>query len=146
MLPQSVAGIELSDRAAFDSTAVRAEADPVLMAELEAVAVERGSDLEQLSIARASGAAGEAFAAVVAVTLPGVPAADVQEALSRLIFGVADGATSTTETILDREVTRYEMSVEGGPAQVAYGLPSGEVAWFFVADEGSLEEVVAALP
>jgi hypothetical protein len=38
------------------------------------------------------------------------------------------------------------MSVEGGPAQIAYGLPSGEVAWFFVTDEGTFEEVVTALP
>jgi hypothetical protein len=82
----------------------------------------------------------------VAVTIPGVPAADVQEVLSRLIFGASDDVISTQEVIAGREVTRYEMTVEGGPAQIAYGLPSGEVAWFLVTDEGSLEEVIAALP
>ena len=145
-LPESAAGIDLLDRAAFDSAVVLPEADPALIAELEAVASERGTDLEGLSIARASGASGEAFASVVAVTIPGVPAADVQEVLSRLIFGVSDDVISTQEVIAGREVTRYEMTVEGGPAQIAYGLPSGEVAWFLVTDEGSLEEVIAALP
>jgi peptidyl-prolyl cis-trans isomerase B (cyclophilin B) len=145
-LPESVAGIDLLDRAAFDSTVVLSEADPALIAELEAVANERGTDLEGLSIARASGASEEAFAAVVAVTIPGTPAADVQEVLSRLIFGVSDDVISTQEVIAGREVTRYEMTVEDGPAQIAYGLPSDEVAWFLVTDEGSLEEVIAALP
>jgi peptidyl-prolyl cis-trans isomerase B (cyclophilin B) len=145
-VPESAAGIDLLDRAAFDSTVVLPEADPALIAELEAVASEHGTDLEGLSIARASGASGEAFASVVAVTIPGVPAADVQEVLSRLIFGVSDDVISTQEVIAGREVTRYEMTVEGGPAQIAYGLPSGEAAWFLVTDEGSLEEVIAALP
>jgi hypothetical protein len=122
------------------------EADTALIAELEAVASERGTDLEGLSIARASGASEEAFAALVAVTIPGVPAADVQDALSRLIFGVSDDIVSTEEVISGRDVTRYEMTVEGGPAQIAYGLPSDEVAWFLVADEGNVEEVIAALP
>jgi peptidyl-prolyl cis-trans isomerase B (cyclophilin B) len=146
LLPESVAGIDLLDRAAFDSTVVLGQADPALVAELEALAAERGTDLERLSIARASGAAGEAFAAIVAVSVPGVPAADVQEVLSQLIFGVAEDVTSTQESVAGRDVTRYEMSVEGGPAQIAYGLPSGEVAWFFVTDEGTFEEVVTALP
>ena len=145
-LPASVAGIDLLDRAAFDSTVVLPEADPALIEELEAVASERGTDLQGLSIARASGAAEEAFAAIVAVTIPGVPAADVQDALSRLIFGVSDDVISTQEVIADREVMRYETTVEGGPAQIAYGLANDEVAWFLVADEGSLEEVIAALP
>jgi hypothetical protein len=43
-------------------------------------------------------------------------------------------------------VVRYDFTVEGGPGQVAYGVASGDVAWFLVADEGILEEVVAALP
>jgi peptidyl-prolyl cis-trans isomerase B (cyclophilin B) len=146
MLPESVAGIDLLDRAAFDSTVVLPEADPALIEELEAVASEKGTDLQGLSIARASGATEETFAAIVAVTIPGVPAADVQEVLSRLIFGVSDDVISTQEVIADRAVTRYETTVEGGPAQIAYGLANDEVAWFLVADEGSLEEVIAALP
>ena len=73
-------------------------------------------------------------------------AAVIQDALSRLIFGVSDDVISTQQVIAGREVTRYEMTVEGGPVQTAYGLPSGEVAWFLVTDEGSLEEVIAALP
>jgi peptidyl-prolyl cis-trans isomerase B (cyclophilin B) len=145
-LPASAAGIDLADRAAFGSNAIREQADPALIAELEALAAERGTDLERLSIARASGAAGDSFAALVAVSIPGIPGADSQEVLSRLVFGVAEGVTSTGETIAGRDVTRYEMTVEGGPTQVAYGLPSGEVAWFFVTDEGSLEEVIGALP
>jgi peptidyl-prolyl cis-trans isomerase B (cyclophilin B) len=146
MLPESVAGIDLLDRAAFDSTVVLPEADPALIEELEAVASEKGTDLQGLSIARASGATEETFAAIVAVTIPGVPAADVQDVLSRLIFGVSDDVTSTEDVIADREVTRYETTVEGGPAQIAYGLANDEVAWFLVTDEGSLEEVIAALP
>ncbi len=145
-LPESVADIALTDRAAFDSSVVIPQADPAVVSELEALAAGYGTDLEQLSIARASGAAGDAFAAVVAVTIPDVPAADTQEVLARLIFGVGDEMTATTETVAGREVVRYDLTVEGGPAQVAYGVASGDVAWFLVADEASLEEVVAALP
>jgi hypothetical protein len=146
LLPESVAGIDLLDRAAFDSTAVLPEADPALVAELEALAAERDTDLERLSIARASGATGETFAALVAVSVPGVPAADVQEALSRLIFGVGEELTATPESIAGRDVVRYDFTVEDGPGQIAYGVASDDVAWFLVADEGILEEVVAALP
>jgi hypothetical protein len=145
-LPESVADIALTDRAAFDSSAVIPQADPAVVSELEALAAGYGTDLEQLSIARASGAAGDAFAAVVAVTIPDVPAADTQEVLARLIFGVGEEMTATTETVAGREVVRYDFTVEGGPAQLAYGVASGDVAWFLVADEASLEEVVAALP
>ena len=146
LLPETVAGIDLTDRAAFDSSVVIPQADPTVVAELEALAIDRGTDLEELAIARATGAAGDAFAAVVAVTIPDVPAADTQEALARLIFGVGEEMTATTETVAGREVVRYDFTVEGGPAQLAYGVASGDVAWFLVADEASLEEVVTALP
>ena len=48
----------------------------------------------------------------------------------------------TDETIAGRAAKRLEPA----PGFVAYAVPTGDVVWFLVADEGSLEEAVAALP
>jgi cyclophilin family peptidyl-prolyl cis-trans isomerase len=141
-VPTEVAGIELVERSAVPADVVRGQAPAEIMDELEAAAQANGADLEDLSIAQATGSDGEAFANVLAATIRGVPAETVLAPLSRLILGTVDVPPMTDETIAGRTVKR----IEPGPGVVAYAIPSGEVVWFLVADEASLEDVVAAIP
>jgi hypothetical protein len=137
-----MAGIELAERSAVSSDMIRQQAPPEIIGALEALAQANGADLGDLSIAQATGRDGDAFANVLAATIAGVPSEEVLGPLSRLILGATDVPTMTDETIAGRTVKRMEPE----PGFVAYAVPSGEVVWFLVADEGSLEEVVAALP
>jgi cyclophilin family peptidyl-prolyl cis-trans isomerase len=141
-VPTEIAGIELAERSAVSSDMIRQQAPPEIIGALEALAQANGADLGDLSIAQATGRDGDAFANVLAATIAGVPSEEVLGPLSRLILGATDVPTMTDETIAGRTVKRMEPE----PGFVAYAVPSGEVVWFLVADEGSLEEVVAALP
>jgi hypothetical protein len=58
------------------------------------------------------------------------------------VLGIGEDTTATDETIADRAVTRFELP----SGQIAYALPSGEIVWVFLNDEGRLEEVVRSLP
>ena len=141
-VPAEVAGIELGDRSSVASDMIVQQAPRDILADLQGVAAAHGADLGALSIAQATGRDGEAFANVLAASIEGVPGEEVLEPLARLVLGAGDGLSLTDETIAGRSVKRLEPA----PGLVAYAVPSGDVVWFLVADEGSLEEVVGALP
>jgi cyclophilin family peptidyl-prolyl cis-trans isomerase len=141
-VPAEVAGIALEGRGSFSSDVIRQQAPPAILAELETLAQAHGADLGGLSIAQARGENGEAFANVLAVSIGGVPAAEALEPLARLVLGADESLAVTDQTIAGRAAKRLEPT----PGFVAYAVPRGEVVWFLVVDEGSLEEVVAALP
>jgi peptidylprolyl isomerase len=142
MVPTEVAGIALGGRTSVSSEVIRQQAPPETLEELEALAAAHGAELGALSIAQATGEAGERFANVLAASIVGVPAEEALEPLALLVLGADETLAVTDQTIAGRAAKRLEPT----PGFVAYAVPSGEVVWFLVADEGSLEEVVAALP
>ena len=141
-VPAELAGIALSDRSSVASDVIVAEAPAEALADLEAVATAHGTDLGAFSIAQATGSDGDRFANVLAASIEGVPAEEALEPLARLVLGAGEGLVVTDETIAGRAAKRLEPT----PGFVAYAVPTGDVVWFLVADEGSLEEAVAALP
>jgi len=141
-LPTEIAGMELSGIGTFSSDQILSQVSPEMLARLEAAAEASGSDLERLSIVQAGAQDGDVALAIVAASIEGVPAAGVVAPLASLVMGVEPDASFTVESIAGREVRRYEQA----PGTAAYVLASGDVAWFFIADEASLEEVVSALP
>ncbi len=142
-LPATLAGIELTDRATFSSDVILGQSDPAVVSELEALA---GPALETLAVARAGGGDETSFVNVVAADVEGVAPQDAFDVLSRLVLSIGEEAETTLETIGGREVARIRPSAEAPEEQVAYGLVGEDVVWFFNADEGRLEEVVASLP
>ncbi len=145
-LPAEVAGIELVDRASFSSDQIAQQVPPESLADLAAVADANGTDLERFSIARAAGGGGETFATVLAASIEGVPGADVLEPMASFILGLVEESTITDEQIAGRDVKRIALAPESNPDQVAYAVTSGDIVWFLIADEGSLEGVVSSLP
>jgi cyclophilin family peptidyl-prolyl cis-trans isomerase len=142
-LPATLAGIELTDRATFSSDVILGQSDPAVVSELEALA---GPALATLAVARAGGGDETAFVNVVAADVEGVAPQDAFDVLSRLVLSIGEEAETTLETIGGREVARIRPSAEAPEEQVAYGLVGEDVVWFFNADEGRLEEVIASLP
>lgn len=145
-LPAEVAGIELVDRAIFSSDQIAQQAPPESLADLAAVAEANGTDLERFAITRAAGGGGETFATVLAASIEGVPGATVLEPMASFILGLVEESTITDEQIAGRDVKRISLAPESSPDQVAYAVASGDIVWFLIADEGSLEEVVSSLP
>jgi cyclophilin family peptidyl-prolyl cis-trans isomerase len=141
-VPSEVAGITLEGRSSVPADVVALQAPPESLADLEAVAAAHGVDLGGLSIAQASGSDGDRFANVLAATIAGVPAEEALEPFARLVLGAGEDLAITDETVAGRAIKRLSPA----PDLVAYAIPSGEVVWFLVVDQGSLEEVVAALP
>jgi hypothetical protein len=141
-VPSELAGIALADRSSVPSDVIIEQAPADIMADLEAVAEAHSTPITGLSIAQATGSAGEAFVTVLAASIAGVPAEGSLEPLARLVLGAGEGLSVTDETIAGRAVKRLEPA----PGVFAYAVPSGEVVWFLVADEGSLEGAVGALP
>jgi cyclophilin family peptidyl-prolyl cis-trans isomerase len=141
-LPTEIAGVALVDTAAFDADTLAGQLPPEAIATLEEVASAHGTDLGQLSLARAGGADGDAYTSIVAGTIAGVPADQALLPVARAVLGIGDDVTTTEQTIADRTVTRFDLP--GG--QIAYAVPSGEIVWVFLNDEGRLEEVVSSLP
>jgi hypothetical protein len=141
-MPTEIAGIELLDTASFSSDQIVAQVPPDQIAGLTAAAEAHGTDLSLMALARAGGSAGDAFASIVAGSVPGVPAEEALVPIARLVLGLAEGAASTEQVIAERTVTRFDLD----SGQVAYALPVGEIVWIFLTDDGSLEEVVGSLP
>jgi len=141
-VPAEIAGVALSELGTFTSDQIISQAPPEVLARLEEALEASGRDLERLSIVQAGVPEGEAPLAILATSIEGVPAVDVLAPLASLVMGVAIDAPFTVESIAGREVRRYEQA----PGQAAYVLASDDVAWFFIADEASLEDVVNSLP
>lgn len=145
-LPAEVAGIELADRASFSSDQISQQAPAESLADLAAAAEASGTDLERFSIARAAGGDSDTFATILAASIEGVPGAEALEPMATFILGLGEDSTFSDEQIAGRGVKRIALAPEASPDQVAYAIPSGDVVWFLIADEGSLEEVISSLP
>ena len=105
-LPTEVAGIELADTVAFTSDEVLAQLPPELLDQISAAAEAHGADLELLTVARAGGSAGDAFASIVAGTIDGVPAETSLLPLARILLQLGADVVPTEETIAGRTVSR----------------------------------------
>jgi peptidyl-prolyl cis-trans isomerase B (cyclophilin B) len=141
-LPTEIAGIALVDRTSFAADVLSGGLPPEALDALGVVAESHGTDLGQLSLARAGGPHGETYTSLLAGTIVGVPADEALLPMARAVLGIGEETVSTEETIADRTVTRFELP----SGQLAYAIPSGDVVWVFLTDEGSLEEVVSSLP
>lgn len=145
-LPDEIAGIELFDRVTFTSGQISQQVAADALADLAAVAEAGGTDLERFSIAQATGSEGDSFVTVLAASIEGVPGAGALEPMADFILGLGEESTMTDEQIAGRDVKRIALVPETSPEQVAYAATSGDIVWFFIADEGSLEAVVSSLP
>ena len=73
-------------------------------------------------------------------------AEQIQDPMVSLLLGGTEGAEVMQDTIASREVTVITDAPDAGPDSVVYVVNSGEVVWMVIADDDSLEEVIAALP
>lgn len=141
-LPTEVAGMEMTDTDAFTSQQVLGQLTPEVLAPLSAAAETRGADLGGLIVARTGGAVGEAYASLVASTIPGLPADEAMVPMARILLGFGAEVVPTRQTIAGRTVSVFDL----GNDRLAYALPSDDLVWVFITDPGSLEAVVSALP
>jgi peptidyl-prolyl cis-trans isomerase B (cyclophilin B) len=145
-IPDRIAGVDIDERASFDSSQLLAQMPVEVLDTLTTAAGANGTDLETLALAQGGGESGEAFVTLVAASIAGVPGEEVLAPLADLVLVLGDEAVLREETIGGRLVTRIETSAGAGPDGVVYAITSGDVVWFFIADEGSLEDVVSSIP
>jgi peptidyl-prolyl cis-trans isomerase B (cyclophilin B) len=141
-MPGQIAGIELVDKAAFTSDQILAQAPAEQVAALTAAAEAHGTDLARLAIASAGTSASDAFAALVAGTVPGIPAEEILLPMAGLVLGLGGEPAFREQTVAGKTLLRFDLD----SGQTAYALPRGEIVWVVLADEGSLEEIVGSLP
>jgi hypothetical protein len=144
--PVELLGVPL-EVTAFDGDEIIAgadEGDAVL--ELLDVAAAHGVEMSDFSIASTSIRDDGPFVGVLAASFAGVPATDVEADLSRLILELDDGAELTSDVIAGRDVTRVGPGSGLTGESPVYVLVSDEIAWYVVATDEDLEQIVAALP
>ena len=141
LLPETAAGFDLQ-QAVFTFEQVSPQLDGDIVAELQAIADINEADLSLLSIVQASGGDADGFVNIAASSIPGVPAEQVQDAVTRLLLPDTETAGAPVEGIADRDVTVVEL----GGGQTAYVLSSGEVVWFVVTTIEDAGELISALP
>jgi hypothetical protein len=117
-----------------------------LTIELAAIAAAHDAPLNEFSIASHGGTDGDAFVTIVAGSIPGVPAAAPQEAFVKVLVGDSDAQLTTTESIAGRDVTVVKTDADADATNTLYVVPHEEVVWVAVADPGSLDAVIEALP
>ena len=120
------------------------EGDAVLA--LVDIAAVQGVAITDFDIASSSIRRDGLFVGLLAASFSGVPAADVVGDLTRLILELDGEVELTPEVIAGREVTRVGPGSGLTGESVVYVLTSGDVAWYIVATDDDLEQIVAALP
>lgn len=143
-LPEEAGGFELQ-QAVFTFAQIAEQVDAEILAELQAVAAANDADPELITVAQASGADASGFVSIAAISIPGVPAEQVEDIAIRLLLPVDDSTVIEDVTIGDRAVKRVDLAPEPGPGESAFVLQSGEVVWFIVSTLEDNSEVVAAL-
>jgi cyclophilin family peptidyl-prolyl cis-trans isomerase len=146
MVPRDIAGLDLQGNTFTAEEILTGFTEDELLAELTSIASANDAQVDQLSIATGSGSNGEQSVSIVAGSIPGVPAEDIQDPMVQLLLGGTEGAELTQETIAGREVTAITGAPDAGPDSVVYVANSGDVVWLVIADDSSVEEVIAALP
>jgi peptidyl-prolyl cis-trans isomerase B (cyclophilin B) len=146
MLPRDIAGLNLQGDTFTADQIIDGFADDELVQELTSIADENGAQIRELSIATGGDDNGEAFVTVIGGSIPGVPAALVQDPMLRLLLGDTEGSDVSQEMVADREVTVITDSPGAEADSTVYVIPSGDVVWMVVGDEASVEEAIAALP
>ena len=144
--PAELLGVPL-EVSAFDGNAIIAgadEGDAVL--ELIDVAAAHGVGIGDFSIASASIRSDGPFVGLLAAGFAGVAATDVEQDLSRLILELDDDVDVTQEVIAGRDVTRVGPGSGLTGESPVYVLVSDEIAWYVVATDDDLQQIVAALP
>ena len=114
--------------------------------ELIDVAAAHGVTISDFAIASAALRDRDPFIGLLAATFEGVPAADVLDDLTRLILEIDDGVELTPEIVAGRDAIRVGPGSGLTGEAVVYAIPSGEIAWFVVAEPVDLEAVVKVLP
>ena len=145
--PEQLGGwhLEVTSFSGDEIIAGAAEGDEVL--ELIDVVAAHGATMADFAIA--SGAIREQdehFIGLLAASISGVPAADVQSDLTRLILELDEEVELTPDVIAGREVTRVGSGSGLTGEAVVYVLASDQIAWFIVAEPEDLEAIVSVLP
>lgn len=146
-MPATLAGLDVQSTI-FDSDQILpgSEADPAII-ELTALAEANGAEIAGLAIVNAGASDADTSIALLAGSLPGVPASETETALRNLVLGgpLVD-AEETVETIAGHEVRRVRVTPDAGWEETIHIIQSGDVLWFVVTDFDTIEEVIDGLP
>jgi hypothetical protein len=145
LVPSEIAGMPLT-KSTFEAAQVLADVESdALLLEMADLALAHDTELDRFAVAGGGVVDGEAFVSVIGGHLPGVPAVELQEAFVSIVLGPTDLGLTELGTIAGHDLTIIRADADSGPADTAYLLPVGEVAWLVIADEGSLEAAIEAL-
>ena len=147
-VPETIIGIDI-DSSTFGVDQIIApgtEGEPAPAA-LAAAAEANGASLEELAIVSAGGQDGEGSVQLVLASIPGVPAAEIDEALIELILGgIGPDAVVTDEVISDVAVTRVKATEDSPWQDIIHIVEDADRTWFIVTDLESLVDVIDELP
>jgi len=138
-LPASVAGFELQNQA-FSYEQIDGQVDPGILAQLETVAAENGTDVGLFAVAQAAGSLGEEFLSIAAASVPGVPGEQVQAVMTELLLAGTPIDEEAVDTFGERTAQRADL----GGAQ-AWIFSEGDVVWFVVTTLEDPAEIIAEL-
>ena len=140
-LPAEAGGFELQS-GVFTFADVADQLDPDIVGELQALADANEADLELLGIGQAGGGSPDDFINYAAVSLPGVPGEQMQDAVTRLLLPDTDLGSAVEETYGERTVQAIDL----GGGQTAYVLSVGDIVWFVVTNLEDVEAIITDLP
>jgi peptidylprolyl isomerase len=147
-VPSTILGLDI-ESSTFNVDQIIAagtEGDPAPVA-LAAAAEANGASLDELSIISANAQDAATSVAMVVASIPGVPAAEIDEALIELILGgIGPDAVVTDEVISDVAVTRVKAAEDAPWEDIIHIVEDADRTWFIVTDLDSIVDVVTELP
>jgi cyclophilin family peptidyl-prolyl cis-trans isomerase len=126
-----------------DIVAGAAEDDPITG--LGPLAESVGATLADLRVASAGSGQGATLVGLLAATIPGVPAEQVEAELTRLLLRTDGDAPISDEVVAGRTVRLVSRSGLTGDIPITV-LASSETVWYVVAGGDIRDSIVAALP
>ena len=145
-MPTEIAGVALTTDVFASEQILGGSAESEAIAELTTLATGHGTQIEQLAVATAGSGAGDSFVAILAGSIPGVPASDARDALVQLIVGDSPEAELTDQNIAGKQVVQLMPTPESAPRDNIYIVASGDILWFVVTEPELLEDVIGELP
>lgn len=145
LLPEEIAGLAVSG-SSFEAASILGAVDSdAVLQDMADLALAFDTELDRFAIAGGGAVDGEAFVSVIGGRLPGVPAAELQEAFVSIVLGPTDPELTGPGTVAGQEVMVIRAGADAGPTDTAYLIPVGEVVWLVIADEDTLPAAIEAV-
>lgn len=145
LLPKEIAGLAVSGSSFEAASILSGVESDALLQDMADLALAYETELDRFAIAGGGAVEGDAFVSVIGGWLPGVPAAELQEAFVSIVLGPTDPELTGPGTVAGQEVTVIRADPDAGPADTAYLIPVGEVVWLVIADEDTLPAAIGAV-